>query len=647
MNKIKFYAGILLVAVFALTACERIMNEKSDLGSLTPDEVWNDQTLILRFLDNTMANGTLPTGGVASGETEEFGGNSSAFLGNNYSGTPSGLSGWWNYANMRSINTFLANIENVPNEVLSKSDRESYQGQMLVLRAWNYWLGVNAYGGVPLILTVQDMPEDPKTLGVPRSKTSECIEQILADLNAAIELEGFPLKWTDDANAGRLSKSIAYVLKAKVLLNYASPRFTKETPAGTKSKEQRWQDAYQAWNTAKTVLDGQGFGLFRGGHDKSFDDAVQDYYDMFIGNEIPNNPEMIWVSRRDRNAWATGPGGPYSRNGSVEWAGPSLQLVSHFLNADGSVYTGLDPLFAELDALPVPGMKVEMDKACEVPYWQGREPRFYATVVYNGCIWPVKRRNPYVENEVPEQHQWFFEFAPEASPYDNPLQTKSINATGFAIRKLQNVDQDWENDPRGDDQPIVRYAEVLLSLAECAAMTGKEAEAVGYLKQIRQRAGIPSANNYGLGLTPPTGEALLLTILNERAVEFAYEANIRFGDLHRWRLYTDELAGFKLNGKIWYTLGQEMKVFNPLEDRDEYATVLYNFPDINVPGNETEYYRHFNDRVYALKATPISVAEREYFWCIPYEEHIVKNPVIEQTRGWDDPRGSGTFDPYQ
>jgi hypothetical protein len=37
------------------------------------------------------------------------------------------------------------------------------------------------------------------------------------------------------------------------------------------------------------------------------------------------------------------------------------------------------------------------------------------------------------------------------------------------------------------------------------------------------------------------------------------------------------------------------------------------------------------------------VSERQYFYRIAYEEHIKKNPNLEQTILWED----GTFDPYE
>ncbi|MDR3268515.1 MAG: RagB/SusD family nutrient uptake outer membrane protein [Tannerella sp.] len=642
MKKMKYYICAFLMAVL-FTACEEVMDNKRDLGSLTPDEVWDSPDLTKRYMDNIISGSGIPDvpyGPVyeKSTYTEEHG-TEQRFMHDQHTSNDDSPLGFWNYTTIRNINKFLANVDKV--EKLTQADRESFTGQVKVMRAWNYFLSVRAYGGVPLILHEQMVDED---LHVPRSKTSVCINQIIQDLDDAIALGGFPMRWTTEADAGRISKAIAYALKARVLLTYASPQFTKQTPAGTKSKEERWNDAYKAFSEAKAALDAAGFGLFRGGADKSFDDAVQDYYDMFI-EEMPNNPEMIWVRRKYRN----GPTNNFWSNCSPPSHGgspfniPTLELIREFLNADGTSYTGLNALISAAAATGNTAPKVP-SATSTVPYWQGREPRFYATIAYNGCVWPLKRNQAYTENEVPDQHQWFFVNA--TLPYDNSAPATSGSINGIACRKMVDINQDWQNDPSGVDLPVLRYAEIVLGLAECAAKTGKEAEAVALLKQIRQRAGIPPANNYGLGATPPTGDNLILTILKERLIEFAYEG-IRFYDLLRWRLYTDELAGFKLNGTMLHTIGAEMNHFNPIEDRGSYQTVLYNFEDINVPGNETTYFSYFDDKVYPKEGTSFNVSDRQYFYCIPYETHIAKNLVIQQTQGWSDARGEGTFNPYE
>jgi starch-binding outer membrane protein, SusD/RagB family len=74
----------------------------------------------------------------------------------------------------------------------------------------------------------------------------------------------------------------------------------------------------------------------------------------------------------------------------------------------------------------------------------------------------------------------------------------------------------------GMNWPIYRYAEVLLSLAEVLNEQGKGAEALTYLKLIRDRAGLPASAE----------PDLRVAIAKERRVELAFE-NKRWFDLVR------------------------------------------------------------------------------------------------------------------
>ena len=87
-----------------------------------------------------------------------------------------------------------------------------------------------------------------------------------------------------------------------------------------------------------------------------------------------------------------------------------------------------------------------------------------------------------------------------------------------------------------DDWPVLRYSDVLLMLAEAInETTGPTAEALNYLNQVRQRAGIPVVN----GLDK---DAFRAKILHERRVELAFE-NWRWFDLKRTQT-PDQLTQF-------------------------------------------------------------------------------------------------------
>ncbi|WP_454879410.1 RagB/SusD family nutrient uptake outer membrane protein [Sphingobacterium detergens] len=103
----------------------------------------------------------------------------------------------------------------------------------------------------------------------------------------------------------------------------------------------------------------------------------------------------------------------------------------------------------------------------------------------------------------------------------------------FVTKFRDNSDAAGTNGWGGNDWILIRYADVMLLLAETKYHLGKEAEAIALLDQVRERAGLPSYaasmlnNDYRTKY--PT---LKLAILHERRVELAFE-NQRWFDLIR------------------------------------------------------------------------------------------------------------------
>ncbi len=87
-----------------------------------------------------------------------------------------------------------------------------------------------------------------------------------------------------------------------------------------------------------------------------------------------------------------------------------------------------------------------------------------------------------------------------------------------------------------DNWPVIRYSDVLLMLAEAMnEQSGPTGEALGYLNEIRQRAGLGQIS--GLGK-----DAFREAVLNERRLELAFE-NHRWFDLKRTKT-TEQLVVF-------------------------------------------------------------------------------------------------------
>lgn len=107
-----------------------------------------------------------------------------------------------------------------------------------------------------------------------------------------------------------------------------------------------------------------------------------------------------------------------------------------------------------------------------------------------------------------------------------------------AWRKYQNYYKDVNEDmASGINFKVIRYADVLLMMAEAANELGMQAEAIGYINQVRARADVPL-----LGLDLTQGE-VFDAIVHERYVELAGE-QVRFADLVRWGMAADYLGEY-------------------------------------------------------------------------------------------------------
>jgi len=91
---------------------------------------------------------------------------------------------------------------------------------------------------------------------------------------------------------------------------------------------------------------------------------------------------------------------------------------------------------------------------------------------------------------------------------------------------------EWTDDgfhPDGINQRLIRYADVLLMLAECEAETGTPADAAKYINEVRARPGVNMPP-----VTLNSKEQAIAAVMHERAVELAGE-EVNNIDILRWR----------------------------------------------------------------------------------------------------------------
>jgi starch-binding outer membrane protein, SusD/RagB family len=124
--------------------------------------------------------------------------------------------------------------------------------------------------------------------------------------------------------------------------------------------------------------------------------------------------------------------------------------------------------------------------------------------------------------------------APGTALTENGMNVAQSKHNGVAQKRVYRKYSvlDWTDDgfhPDGINQRVIRYADVLLMLAECEAEVGTAAQAAIYINQVRAR---PSVNMPPVVLT--NHDNAIAAVMHERAVELAGEelSNI---DMLRWR----------------------------------------------------------------------------------------------------------------
>ncbi|PSL32234.1 RagB/SusD family nutrient uptake outer membrane protein [Chitinophaga ginsengisoli] len=125
--------------------------------------------------------------------------------------------------------------------------------------------------------------------------------------------------------------------------------------------------------------------------------------------------------------------------------------------------------------------------------------------------------------------------------------TKKISWRKFMLIYKQSVSTASYH-PGGNNQRIIRYAEVLLMLAECENELGNTGAAVGYLNQIRDRPSVMMPHYPTMQFPVGNKDQVTKAIMHEKMVELGGE-EVRNRDILRWRkkgyFTTDPISYFR------------------------------------------------------------------------------------------------------
>lgn len=429
------------------------------------------------------------------------------------------------YDGIYRANLLLQNIDNVD---ISDEQKAVYRGEAKFMRALFYFHLLDFYGGVPLYDETTIVSNEFMDMKKPRSTVEETRAFILQDLDEAANV--LPVSW-ESTEYGRATRGAAIALRGKVKL------FAKDYKGACADFEEIVNDP-----------NGEGYGY-----------QLNDSYPELFTVEGEQCPEMIFsiqcVSGTNTDyglAYGLRMGTRSSYGGGWNNCMPTDILADMYEYKDGQKFSWEDyfpgitgnremqnqVFAAELttDFTQVARYPADKDRIREA--YESRDPRLEQSLItpysfYNGCNGLVPRTVEYV-------------LAPNASEANGFLRENQPNRYNYYWRKfvpegdLNGAMVSRNNSPV--DFPLIRYADVLLMLAECYNEMERQDDAIALINQVRQRpsTNMPALNSGPKWLEAHSKEEVFNRIVQERAVELAGEGH-RFGDLKRWGLTMNKL----------------------------------------------------------------------------------------------------------
>ncbi|HVI45923.1 MAG TPA: RagB/SusD family nutrient uptake outer membrane protein [Chitinophaga sp.] len=546
INIIKYFAGILLVSAIA-SSCSKDFLEKKPLTEFQESDVWKDPGLVQGFVNNLYLQmrpgfGEVMLSSMSDESRFIHDYNTSRVVQGNVTpddfGALGDFSRWdGHYKAIRDCNMFFEKINAVP--FTDETQRTRLKGEVYFMRAWYYHMLVKYFGGVPLITkTFSVKGDEQEILSIKRNTFEECINFIVSQCDSAAKL--LPQTYDDIASKGRSTKGAALSLKSRVLLYAASDVYNKDVKSplmGYASGDQRARFVL-AQAAAKAVMDLNIYSLYR-----PTDSAAENYSRVFLDKD---NAELIFVKLYDKALLGTSHDLYNGPNGYHNWGGnvPLENFVTGYQMKDGTTFSWSNPAQAK------------------APY-VNRDPRFYATILYDGAPWKKRPKDGAEVDPIG---------IIQTGKYESKNGTDSVwgldtrNSTienwngtfsGYYLRKFMDKNLDAQFF-RGDQSWIFfRYAEILLNYAEASIWAGDEAGGLLVLNQVRTRAGMPQI--------VASGDALKEALKYERRYELAFEEH-RFFDARRWK--TDALTAFNESAKGIEVLGSQIAghpfIYRPL-----------------------------------------------------------------------------------
>lgn len=471
------------------------------------------------------------------------------------------------------------------------AERERWTGEVEFLKAYYHFYLMRMYGPIPIVDENAPESAEPEDLYYKRKPIDDVVNFIsdLLDQSA----EKLPERIIDEnTELGRATKSIALAIKARLWMLAASPLFNGNPDyasfvdkdgiqlVNTTVDPTKWEKAKDAVKAAIEMAEANNAQLYEYTNDR-YNLSTETKTQLNIRNAVTERwgDEVVW-----------GLSNSYFVNEAL-----CMPPMARGVNVDRFQLQGVwgAPIKVAKQFYTKNGVPIEEDKTLDFSNYMttraavsterfyiepgyvtarlnyDREPRFYASLGFDGGRWYMKdgassgsdENSMYVQAKNAERSG--------VGHFTN------WNETGYFIKKLVH----WESTTNSNNAPTwkaypwpeVRLAELYLSYAEALnEVNGGSTEAIAYIDKIRERAGlqgvVTSWTNFSKSPTKfQSKEGLRSIIQRERLIELAFEGQ-RFWDLKRWKLSAEylnqDITGFSISGKTAATYNVERTVFN-------------------------------------------------------------------------------------
>ena len=456
---------------------------------------------------------------------------------------------------IRKANIGIANLDKLVDA--TQEEKNLIAGQLYFFRAWNHFMLMQYWGGLPYIDVVLDANS---VFNLPRLSYQATAEKAAEDFQKAADL--LPIDWDQTAagkatlgkNAVRINKVMALAYKGKDLLWAGSPMMNQESTGNATYNADFCKRAADTFAEVLKICDETGR------YELADWDHYQEIFYTYKQNKLNGLKEvMFWENM------ATCHIGVWRWNLVNDWRPPLINNsgIKCYPAANYTDYFGM------ANGLPIPDI-TKPDAASgynpEYPY-KDRDPRFYYNFIYD-AVKTVLDGSKILKDGLPDERKQYASLY-EGGLYRTDTPSKCV-FTGYMNKKFTSqYMNDFDDYKEGTVlvMPLLRLADVYLMYAESAAAgygsatasaSGYSLSAVGAIDKVRARAGVAGVNSKFLGSV----DDFMSEVRRERAVELSFEGH-RFTDLRRWLLL--DKAPYNKKTAVYFDRAADQS------DKDRYA----------------------------------------------------------------------------